>query len=68
MTDEVEYGCEHPIYQGIIRDVWEKESVWHRDTGALRCEFFNRKLELRESMKIQVILQWAKNKRAKQHS
>jgi hypothetical protein len=63
MTDEVEVACEHPIYQGSIRNVWENETIWHRASEALGCAFFKRKAELRESMKVQVIVQWARQNR-----
>lgn len=57
MTDGKEYGCEHPIYQGSIRNVWEKESVWHSYDEAARCilNIFQRKPVLEES--VQVIAQ-----------
>jgi len=63
MTGESEYGCEHPIYLGSIRNVWEKQNVWHRDTEASRCGFFDRKTELQELMKVEVVMQWARQNR-----
>ncbi len=49
-TDEVFYGCEHSVYQGSIRNVWEKQSVWHRETEAAHCRFFTRRQQLKQKI------------------
>jgi hypothetical protein len=39
-TDEVFYDCKHSVYQGSLRNVWEKQSVWHTENEAVHCRFF----------------------------
>jgi hypothetical protein len=68
MTDEIEFACTHRVHtvileNKILRDAWENRTVWHRANEALRCVSFKGKSELHESIKVQAIMQWARQNR-----
>lgn len=47
INGELAYACEHRIYQGATRNVWEKESVFHSESRALTCPSFTRLQQLK---------------------